>query len=174
MLLTIRTTHQPATDLGFLLHKHPEHVHTREFPFGSATVFYPEASTDGLHGGGRARRRSGRNGAWPRRQGRRRGSVRQRPPVRRLVSALRCALALVQFRAGRSMRAQARTCAALELPLEARLAAVPCRGGEAFLRALFEPLGYDGRSDPPRARREHAGPRAEPAVHGHAPRDSVG
>ena len=41
MLLTIRTTHRPATDLGFLLHKHPEHVHTREFPFGSATVFYP-------------------------------------------------------------------------------------------------------------------------------------
>ena len=23
MLLTITTTHQPATDLGFLLHKHP-------------------------------------------------------------------------------------------------------------------------------------------------------
>jgi hypothetical protein len=34
MLLTIRTTHRPATDLGFLLHNHPEHVHTREFPFG--------------------------------------------------------------------------------------------------------------------------------------------
>jgi 3' terminal RNA ribose 2'-O-methyltransferase Hen1 len=31
---------------------------------------------------------------------------------------------------------------ATELPLEARLAALPCRGGEAFLRALFEPLGY--------------------------------
>ena len=46
MLLTIRTTHHPATDLGFLLHKHPEHVHTREFPFGSATVFYPEATND--------------------------------------------------------------------------------------------------------------------------------
>ena len=26
MLLTIRTTHRPATDLGFLLHKHPEQV----------------------------------------------------------------------------------------------------------------------------------------------------
>jgi len=37
MLLTIRTAHRPATDLGFLLHKHPEHVHTREFPFGNAT-----------------------------------------------------------------------------------------------------------------------------------------
>jgi 3' terminal RNA ribose 2'-O-methyltransferase Hen1 len=28
------------------------------------------------------------------------------------------------------------------LPLEARLAVVPCRGGEGFLRRLFEPLGY--------------------------------
>src|SRR5512132_3789615 len=46
MLLTIRTTHRPATDLGFLLHKHPGHVHTREFPFGNATVFYPEATED--------------------------------------------------------------------------------------------------------------------------------
>lgn len=46
MLLTIRTTHRPATDLGFLLHKHPEHVHTREFPFGKATVFYPDASEE--------------------------------------------------------------------------------------------------------------------------------
>src|SRR4029450_3530338 len=46
MLLTIRTTRSPATDLGFLLHKHPEHVHAREFPFGHATVFYPEASDD--------------------------------------------------------------------------------------------------------------------------------
>jgi hypothetical protein len=46
MLLTIRTTHQPATDLGFLLHIHPGHVHTREFPFGNATVFYTEASEE--------------------------------------------------------------------------------------------------------------------------------
>src|SRR5262249_22973403 len=46
MLLTIRTNHQPATELGFLLHKHPDRVHTREFPFGMATVFYPEASEE--------------------------------------------------------------------------------------------------------------------------------
>ena len=46
MLLTIRNTQAPATDLGFLLHKHPDHVHTREFPFGHATVFYPEAGDD--------------------------------------------------------------------------------------------------------------------------------
>ncbi len=46
ILLTIKTTHSPATNLGFLLHKHPDHVHTRGFPFGYATVFYPEATED--------------------------------------------------------------------------------------------------------------------------------
>lgn len=44
MLLTLTTTHQPATDLGFVLMKHPERVLERELPFGKATVFYPEAS----------------------------------------------------------------------------------------------------------------------------------
>ncbi|HJT78099.1 MAG TPA: 3' terminal RNA ribose 2'-O-methyltransferase Hen1, partial [Gemmataceae bacterium] len=32
--------------------------------------------------------------------------------------------------------------AGTSLPLEARLAVLPCRGGEGFLRRLFEPLGY--------------------------------
>ena len=30
MLLTISTTHQPATDLGFLLHKNPDRHHVAE------------------------------------------------------------------------------------------------------------------------------------------------
>ena len=46
MLLTISTTHRPATDLGFLLMKHPENVHSVDLPFGSATLFYPEAGED--------------------------------------------------------------------------------------------------------------------------------
>lgn len=46
MLLTISTTHRPATDLGFLLMKHPENVHLVDLPFGSATLFYPEAGED--------------------------------------------------------------------------------------------------------------------------------
>lgn len=33
--------------------------------------------------------------------------------------------------------------AATALPLEARLPVVPCRGGEALARRLFEPLSYD-------------------------------
>lgn len=46
MLLTLSTTHEPATELGFLLHKNPERVHTTEMSFGVVTVVYPEASTD--------------------------------------------------------------------------------------------------------------------------------
>ena len=46
MLLTIATTQQPATDLGFLLMKHPDNVHSVELPFGRATLFYPEASEE--------------------------------------------------------------------------------------------------------------------------------
>ncbi|HEV7787294.1 MAG TPA: 3' terminal RNA ribose 2'-O-methyltransferase Hen1, partial [Thermoanaerobaculia bacterium] len=44
MLLTLRTTHTPATDLGYLLHKHPDKVQTFELAFGKAHVFYPEAT----------------------------------------------------------------------------------------------------------------------------------
>jgi hypothetical protein len=43
MYLSIATTHSPATDLGFLLHKHPDRVHETELPFGKALVFYPRA-----------------------------------------------------------------------------------------------------------------------------------
>ncbi len=46
MLLAISTTHHPATDLGFLLHKNPARVQTEELSFGKAHVFYPEANAD--------------------------------------------------------------------------------------------------------------------------------
>src|SRR2546423_10615597 len=46
MLLTITTTYQPATDLGYLLHKNPAHVQSFALSFGQAHVFYPEASAE--------------------------------------------------------------------------------------------------------------------------------
>lgn len=46
VLLTISTTHRPATDLGYLLHKNPAAVQAFELPFGGAQVFYPEAAKD--------------------------------------------------------------------------------------------------------------------------------
>jgi len=44
MFLSIATTHQPATDLGYLLRKHPGRLHEIEQTFGKAWVFYPDAT----------------------------------------------------------------------------------------------------------------------------------
>src|SRR5436853_6706224 len=46
MLLTITTTHQPANDLGFLLHKHPERFQSFDLSFGKVHVYYPEAGAE--------------------------------------------------------------------------------------------------------------------------------
>ena len=46
MLLTLTLTRPPATDLGHLLHKHPERLQSFSLPFGQAHVFYPEASEE--------------------------------------------------------------------------------------------------------------------------------
>ena len=45
MLLTITTTttHQPATDLEFLLHKHANKFQTVNLSVGKAYIFYPES-----------------------------------------------------------------------------------------------------------------------------------
>lgn len=46
MLLTITTTHNPATDLGFLLHKHPDKFQSVDLSIGKAHIFYPDSSRD--------------------------------------------------------------------------------------------------------------------------------
>ena len=46
MLLTITNTRPPATDLGWLLHKHPDKVQPFRTTGGLATVFYPEATEE--------------------------------------------------------------------------------------------------------------------------------
>jgi 3' terminal RNA ribose 2'-O-methyltransferase Hen1 len=44
VLLTMTTTHQPATDLGHLLHKHPDRAQSFSTSSGIAHVFYPKAA----------------------------------------------------------------------------------------------------------------------------------
>jgi hypothetical protein len=44
MYLTITTTHTPATDLGYLLHKRPAKLHTVALSFAKAHDFDPEAA----------------------------------------------------------------------------------------------------------------------------------
>jgi 3' terminal RNA ribose 2'-O-methyltransferase Hen1 len=142
VLLTIRMTKPPATDLGFLLHKHPGNLHVREFPFGKATVFYPDASDEACQAAilldvdpvGMVRGRGGKGGAEDQ-------YVNDRPYV---ASSLLSVVLSRWFGAALSGRCERKPdLPSLALPLELRIATVPCRGGESFLRALFEPLGYE-------------------------------
>ena len=59
MILTISTTHRPATDLGYLLHKNPERHQAVELSFGKAHIVYPEASESAV-----PRRSSLRSTLW--------------------------------------------------------------------------------------------------------------
>lgn len=144
MLLTITSTHQPATDLGYLLHKNPFKAQTFFISFGKAHVFYPEATESrctvallvDIDSVGLVRSRRGPSGEG----GLLDQYVNDRPYV--ASSFLSVAIGDV-FRsaiAGRSTDRPELT--ELEIPLEASLPAVPCRGGEKLLRSLFEPLGY--------------------------------
>jgi 3' terminal RNA ribose 2'-O-methyltransferase Hen1 len=143
MLLTIATTHQPATDLGYLLHKHPERVQSFALNYGQAHVFYPEATVErctaalllGIDpvGLARGRRRGGGTQALEH-------YVNDRPYV--ASSFLSVAIGDV-FGTALAGRCNARPeLAEQRLPLTAHLSTLPCRGGEPFLRRLFEPLGY--------------------------------
>ena len=172
MLLTIRTTHTPATDLGFLLHKHPDHVHTREFPFGTATVFYPEATENACTAAlaldvdpvGMVRGRGGKGGAEDQ-------YVNDRPYV---ASSLLSVVLTRWFNSALSGRCERKPdLPGTSLPLEARLAALPCRGGELFLRGLFEPLGYDVDAVRHPLDKQMPGARPEPHIHGHAQSDAA-
>jgi 3' terminal RNA ribose 2'-O-methyltransferase Hen1 len=144
MLLTLTTTHAPATDLGYLLHKNPARTQSSELSFGKAYVFYPEAGTERCTAAllleidpiGLVRGRKGPPG-----EGR---SLEQYVNDRPYVASSFLSVAINEvFGTALSGRSKERPeLAAREIPLEARISVVPCRGGEAFLRRLFEPLGY--------------------------------
>jgi len=144
MLLTLTTTHSPATDLGFLLHKHPNHVQSFNLSFGQAQVFYSEADRDrctaallldidpiGLVRGRRGP--SGENGLLAE-------YVNDRPYV--ASSFLSVAISNV-YGSALSGRSQERPeLVDLKIPLIAKISVLPCKGGEGLLKRLFEPLGY--------------------------------
>jgi hypothetical protein len=56
MILTLTTTHNPATDLGYLLHKNPAKLHSFELSFGKAHIFYPEATAERCTCGAKGRK----------------------------------------------------------------------------------------------------------------------
>lgn len=145
MLLTITTTNAPATDLGYLLHKRPDRAQSFELPFGAAHVFYPEASESRCTAAlllevdpvGLVRNRRGPSG----RDRTLDQYVNDRPYVASSFLSVAIARVFASALGGRSKDRP--ELAAAPIPLEATLAVVPCRGGETFLRRLFEPLGYE-------------------------------
>ena len=144
MLLTIATTHEPATDLGYLLHKNPARVHEFKLSFGTARVFYPEASAARCTAAllldidpvALVRGRGGRGS----RDGLLTQYVNDRPYA--VTSFLSVAISEVFGTALGGRSKERPDLVGQALPLTVRLAPLPCRGGEEILRELFEPLGY--------------------------------
>ncbi len=144
MILTITNTQRPATDLGYLLHKNPARVQTFDLTFGQAHVFYPEAGVERCTAAllldvdpvGLVRKRRGPSGEG--------GALAQYVNDRPYVASSFLSVAISQvFGSALGGRSKDHTeLVDAALPLEARLAVVPCRGGEGFLRRLFEPLSY--------------------------------
>ncbi len=142
MLLTITTTHRPATDLGYLLHKHPDRVQSFGLPFGTAHVLYPEATEERCTAAllleidpvGLVRRGRGSTTFALAEY------VNDRPYV--ASSFLSVAMVTVCKSAMSGTCKERPELAASAIPLEAALPAVPARGGEPMVCRLFEPLGY--------------------------------
>jgi 3' terminal RNA ribose 2'-O-methyltransferase Hen1 len=144
MLLTITTTHEPATDLGFLLHKHPDRYQVVELALGQAHVFYPEASATRCTAAllmeldpiALARGKEGDAGG-----GALEPYVNDRPYV--ASSFLTTAISRVFGTALSGVCKNKPELVDALLPLELRLDVLPCRGGADLVRRLFEPLGYE-------------------------------
>ena len=144
--ITLRGTEDaPATDLGYLLHKNPFRAEPQSFrlAFGQAHVFWPEATAERSTAAlllevdpiGLVRRPAGGEGFALAQY------VNDRPYVASSFLAVAIGEVYGTALAGRSKERQA--LAEVPLPLAARLAVVPCRGGEEFLQRLLAPLGYE-------------------------------
>jgi len=142
VLLTLTTTHRPATDLGYLLAKHPDRVQSFELSYGKAHVFYPVATDEqctavlllDVDPIGLSRGRKGAS-AGPLEP-----YVNDRPYVASSFMSVAIAQVLGSALAGRCKERP--ELVETPIPLVAHMPALPCRGGEPLLRELFEPLGY--------------------------------
>ncbi|MEV0526427.1 3' terminal RNA ribose 2'-O-methyltransferase Hen1 [Streptomyces sp. NPDC050439] len=150
MFLTISTSgtpESPATDLGFLLHKHPDKAQRFSTSYGTAHVLYPEASVErctaalllevdpvALVRRGKGKGRGGAPDAALAQY------VNDRPYA--ASSLLAVALSSVFSSAMRGVCNARPERAAQPLPLHVEVPALPARGGADLVRKLFEPLGW--------------------------------
>jgi 3' terminal RNA ribose 2'-O-methyltransferase Hen1 len=142
MLLMITTTHRPASDLGFLLHKHPDRCQSFDLSFGKAHVFYPEVGPErcsaclllDVDAVGMVRGKNASTGFLLTQY------VNDRPYA--ASSFMSVAIAQVFGSALQGRCKDRAELAATPIPLSVRIDVLPVRGGERFLRNVFEPLGY--------------------------------
>jgi len=146
MILNISTTHRPATDLGYLLHKHPDKFQTLDLSVGKVHIFYPETSEerttisllldidpiDMVRG---ARNLGGDHftlGHY----------INDRPYV--ASSFMSVALSKAFSSAMNGKCKDKPELVDLKFPFEVCIAVIPApKGGGTLIRKLFEPLGYE-------------------------------
>ncbi|MEV5430244.1 3' terminal RNA ribose 2'-O-methyltransferase Hen1 [Streptomyces sp. NPDC052701] len=156
MFLTISTTgtpERPATDLGFLLHKHPDKAQAFSTSYGTAHVLYPEADAGrctaalllevdavALVRRGRGKGRGGAPDAALAQY------VNDRPYA--ASSLLAVALSRVFSSAMKGVCNARPDLPGQPRPLRVEVPALPARGGPDLVRRLFEPLGWTVTADP--------------------------
>ncbi len=146
MILNISTTHFPATDLGYLLHKHPDKFQTFELSVGNAHVFYPQKSDelmtvsllldidpiDMVRG---AKNMGGDGFALGH-------YVNDRPYVASSFMSVAIAKAFSSALNGKCKDKP--ELVDVKMPFEVTISVIPApKGGEILIRKLFEPLGYE-------------------------------
>jgi len=149
MLLIITTTHEPATDLGYLLHKNPSRVLVEEMSFGKAHVFYPEATFNRctvavlleVDPVGLVRGRRGPAGEG----GQLQQYVNDRPYCANSFMSVALGRVFATALGGKSKERQ--ELAERAIPLTAKMPVIAARGGEELVRRLFEPMGYNVRAE---------------------------
>ncbi|MFJ9834131.1 3' terminal RNA ribose 2'-O-methyltransferase Hen1 [Streptomyces sp. NPDC101169] len=143
----------PATDLGYLLHKHPDKAQTFSTSYGTAHVFYPQADAERCTAAlmlevdavALVRRSKGRGrGGAP--DAALAQYVNDRPYA--ASSLLAVALSGVFSSALRGVCKARPELAAAPLPLRVEVPALPARGGPDLVRKLFEPLGWTVTAEP--------------------------
>jgi 3' terminal RNA ribose 2'-O-methyltransferase Hen1 len=145
VLLTITATCEPATDLGFLLHKHPDRLQSFAVAAGTAHVFYPEASA--------ARCTAAlllEVDPIALVRGNKHSELTQYVNDRPYAASSMLAVALKEaFRTALTGRCDARPeLARAPIPLEIRVPSLSCGSGAALARRVFAPLGWAVHATP--------------------------
>jgi len=153
-ITTTGTPERPATDLGYLLHKHPGKAQAFSTSYGRAHVLYPEArperctaalllEVDAVALVRKGKSKGGRGGAPDAALAQ---YVNDRPYA--ASSLLAVALSGVFSSAMRGVCNARPERAAQPLPLRVEVPALPARGGPGLVRQLFEPLGWTVTVEP--------------------------